>query len=101
MRKSARTTQRGGLEVAQGAAVGGAGDLRVYPVLEARVLAGVGVEVHDHLAFLERVLAEYPDPAVLYLYDVVAGTGVAPEPDRRGGPGDDGNHFLNPPRVRH
>src|SRR5919199_245516 len=101
MRKSARTPQRDGLEVAQGAAVGGAGDLGVYPVLEARVLAGVGVEVHNHLTFLERVLAEYPDPAILYLYDVVAGTGVAPEPCRRGSPGVHDKHVLQPPRVRH
>src|SRR5215210_3992119 len=100
MRKSARTTQNT-LPVAQRrAAVGRVRNL-VYPVLEARVFSGLGVEVHDQLAFLERVLAKDPDAVVLYLYDVVAGPSVASETRRGGGSGVHDEHVLDPPRVRH
>src|SRR5918997_2292103 len=100
MRKSVRTVGVR-LPVAEGRAVLGAVDLRVYPLFEARVLAGLGVEVHYELALLERVLAEDPDPSVLDLDDVIAGPGVASEARRGGGPGVHDKHVLDPPRVRY
>src|SRR5919107_6383414 len=84
MRKSARTVGDR-LPVGERRPVVRAVDLRVHLLLEARVLVGLGIEVHYELALLERVLAEDPDPSVLDLDDVVAGPGVAPEARRRGG----------------
>src|SRR5918997_6554552 len=100
MRKSARTVG-GRLPVVEGRPVVRAVDLRVYPLLEARVLAGLGVEVHYELTLLERVLAEDSDPSVLDLDDVVAGPGVAPEARCRGGSSVHDKHVLDPPRVRY
>src|ERR671921_932 len=64
MRKSARTVGDR-LPVGERRPVVRAVDLRVHPLLEARVLVGLGIEVHYELALLERVLAEDPDPSVL------------------------------------
>src|SRR5918994_271751 len=100
MRKSARTVGDR-LPVGERRPVVRAVDLRVHPLLEARVLVGLSVEVHYELALLERVLAEDSDPPVLDLDDVVAGPGVASEARRRSGPGVYDKHVLDPPRVRY
>src|SRR5919112_2025233 len=93
MRKSARTVGDR-LPVGERRPVVRAVDLRVHPLLEARVLVGLGVEVYYELALLERVLAEDSNPSVLDLDDVVAGPGVAPEARRRSGPGVHDKHVL-------
>src|SRR5215218_9007962 len=70
-------------------------------LLVVQVLVGCGVEVHDQLAVLERVLAEYLHPPVFDLYDVVAGARVTPEAGGRGRACVDDEHVLEPPGVRH
>src|SRR5919205_62164 len=97
MRKSAR--KRRALLPAEGQ-LRVDGDLGVYPLFVARVLAGDRVEVHRELALLKRVLAEDPHVPVLDLDDVVAGAGVAAQARRRGGPRVHDEHVLELPRVR-
>src|SRR5919205_4226716 len=97
MRKSAR--KRRALLPAEGQ-LRVDGDLGVYPLFVARVLAGDRVEVHRELALLKRVLAEDPHVPVLDLDDVVAGPGVPAQARRRGGPRVHDEHVLELPRVR-
>src|SRR5918993_114526 len=76
-----------------------AGDLGIDLLLGAQVLVGFGVEADGGLTPLERVLAEDLHPPVVDLDNVVAGTGVAPEAEGRGGPRVYDEHVLQPPSV--
>src|ERR687889_2298595 len=69
-------------------------------LLGAGVLPGLSVEAHRELALLERVLAVTLNPPFLCLDHVVAGAGVAPEAEGRGGPRVHDQHVLQPPGVR-
>src|SRR5687768_9868606 len=81
--------------------------LRVTAIFSADLLLGAGVlprlsvEAHRELALLERVLAIDLHPPFLCLDHVVAGAGVAPEAEGRGGPSVHDQHVLQPPGVRH
>src|SRR5215212_2766029 len=78
-----------------------ASDLGIDPLLGTQVLVGFGVEADGWLTSLERVLAEDLHPPVLDLDHVVAGPGVTPEAEGRGGPRVHDEHVLQPPRVGH
>src|SRR5215212_10650790 len=81
--------------------------LRVTAIFGADLLLGAGVisslpvEAHRELALLERVLAVNLHPPFLCLDHVVAGAGVAPEAEGRGGASVHDQHVLQPPGVGH
>ena len=59
------------------------------------------LEAYRQLASLERVLAENFHLPVLDLDEVVAGAGIAPEAEGRGGAGVDDDHVFQFPGVGH
>ena len=67
----------------------------------ARVLLRSWFEADRKFASFERVLAENFYPPVLDLDDVVAGAGVPPDAQGRGGASVDYEHVLELPGVGH